>query len=193
VWYIHGANSSPLSFQWIKEKLPKHRVRDIEYSTETPLSEVIAHLVNETTKEAKPINIVSHSLGGVIAVAVAKAAHKVNRIVTMSAPFGGSKIAERLRWWYPCRLFEDIRTSSPTVKALLASPVTIPVLSFVSTGGGVGMMREPNDGVVTVESQLRLSGPRYIQLPLNHFEILLAPETVNPITEFLFDANPSSK
>jgi pimeloyl-ACP methyl ester carboxylesterase len=193
IWYIHGANSSPLSFSWIKQQLPAHTMRNISYSADNPVANTIKCLQEKADSEQQPIHIISHSLGGIIAVSLARLCSNVNSVVTMSTPFGGSKMADRLRWWYPCQMFEDIYTGSRTIQNLQLSFRDVPVLSFVTTGGGVQMMQEPNDGVVTVESQLRLSGARYIHLPLNHFEVLLSPVVIGQIKDFFFHVTPVSK
>lgn len=192
IWYIHGANSSPLSFSWIKQQLPAHVGRNITYSTDHPIADTIATLHETLEAEQQPVHIISHSLGGIIAVSLAQLCRNVKQVVTMSTPFGGCKLADRLRWFFPSQMFENIYTGNRAITNLhTASTSDIPILSFVTKGGGLQMMHEPNDGVVTVESQLRLSGPRYIELPINHFEVLLSPEVIERTKEFIFRDAPS--
>lgn len=186
VWYIHGANSSPASFKYVRPKLANHEHLDVVYHYNTPVRRIIDKLVEEAQKETRPINIISHSLGGVIAVSISQRV-PIRKIVTMGTPFGGSRVASYLRWITPNQLFNDIHPGSGPMTDLRRKPLTCPVMSLVSTEGSNPFLIEDNDGVVTVASQLALEGPTYIQIPTNHFEMLLHDETTSLINGFLFD------
>jgi pimeloyl-ACP methyl ester carboxylesterase len=186
VWYIHGANSSPVSFRYIRPKLVDHEHFEAKYFANTPVRAIIDRLVEEAQSETRPINIVSHSLGGVIAVSIS---HRVpiRKIVTMGTPFGGSRAASFLRWFTPNQLFNDIHPTSGPISDMRRKPLSCPVMSLVSTEGNNPFLIEDNDGVVTVASQLALEGPTYVQIPTNHFEMLLHEEATGLINGFLFD------
>ena len=186
--YIHGANSSPRSFKYIQLALPEHNILNISYSVDTPLLKNTNQIKNAIFEEfsGEEVNIVSHSLGGLIAL---KLHHyqNIGKIVTMSAPFGGSKFVEYLRWICPSyQMFADVKTSSPIVKEIRGTSYTKPVLSIVTTAGGNPLMGEQNDGTVTVNSQLAAHGPIYEHYDLNHFEVLLSDKIVVRIKKFLF-------
>lgn len=183
VWYIHGANSSPLSFAFLKARLKKHRFRDICYDHERSVSHVIDELADEIEASSERVRIVGHSLGGLIGAAVAQKV-AVDRLATIAAPFGGSEAARYLRFFSPHVLFEDIHPRSPLVVGLRLKPLP-PTLSIVTLGGGTPLLPGPNDGVVTVASQTALDGPDYRCLPFNHFEVLLATETIEMIERFV--------
>lgn len=185
-WYIHGANASPTSFSYIKQMLPDHDLRDVSYSCSVPVMKTITTLVARAKEEGRPIRIISHSLGGIMALHLSFNAPNVEKIVTLGTPFGGSKIASLMRWLTPSQLFDDIHPQSGAVRTLFANKLAVPVRSIVTTGGKLPVFHEPNDGVVTVESQKALSGPEYIEISTNHFEVLLHPTTVDLIQEFLF-------
>jgi hypothetical protein len=70
---------------------------------------------------------------------------------------------------------------------LYQSDAGCPTLSLVTVKGDNPMINEDNDGVVSVKSQTAWSAPEYISVPYNHFEVLLADETITIIKEFLFD------
>lgn len=185
VWYIHGANGTPLSFSWIKQQLPGHICHDIDYPDE-PLTRTIENLIELAKQYPLGFDIIAHSMGGIIAVALAQKAINVGRIFTMSTPFGGSRIANILRWYYPCQTFENIHTNNQIIVSLRTIALPTTILSLVTTGGRTPMMTEENDGVVSVTSQMSLRGPEYIRLPLNHFEILLSSDTIKYIRDFIF-------
>lgn len=184
VWYIHGAGSTSLSFNWMKARLPTHEAVDINYTTIKPLAETISYLREQAAAASRPVNIIGHSLGGVIAAAVAQEA-PVSKIVTMGSPFGGSFAASVIRWFAPTQLMRDVSQQSPVLAALRRNPPTTPILSFV-TDSNFTILGERTDGVVTVDSQTTLKGPKYVTMPVNHFEVLLHPEVVDGIKGWMF-------
>ena len=101
--YIHGANASPASFNFIRQYFGEHQATFITYNTETDLADVVLDVANALPKN-EHVSIVGHSLGGVIGVAVSQIpAHSgvVDRIVTAGSPFSGSDVARRLRILFP--------------------------------------------------------------------------------------------
>lgn len=187
VWYIHGAHSSPTSFAYIRKCVPRHDYTDIVYSCDEPVLPVVKHLAEQIQARDRPVYLVGHSLGGVIAVSAARLTSNVAGIVTLASPFGGCKIASLMRWMVPHNLFEDIHPYSTLVGGLQRDPVTVPTLSVVTTAGHSPLIAEPNDSVVSVASQQALRGPVYVTVPLNHFEVLLSDEVVDLISGFIFD------
>lgn len=187
IWYIHGAYSTSRTFNWIKAQLPEHQAINFDYSSYTPVNTVLEQLQDAAAKEDEPFDIVGHSLGGIFATILSQTSTKVRRVVTLSTPFGGSRMAAWLQFMAPGSLLEDIQPFSTTLRDIrnYTGP-GCPMLSVVTTGGGSPVMLERNDGVVTVRSQRALKGPKYIERELNHFEVLLDPTTATAITEFLW-------
>ena len=186
IWFIHGAASTPLSFNWLKAQLRPHVAVDIAYENQTPLVETISYIRAKVSECAEPPVIIGHSLGGVIAASVAQVA-PVSKIITMGTPFGGSFAASVMRWFMPTQLMRDISQQSPILAALQSDPPVVPILSFV-TDSGLNVMGEKTDGVVTVRSQMALKGPTYVTVPNNHFEVLLDPKVATHIDEFIGEA-----
>ena len=184
IWYIHGAASTPLTFNWIKTQLDQHYAVDIEYENETPLQKTIDRLRSKAAKCAVPPVIIGHSLGGVIAAAIAQEV-PVEKVISMSSPFGGSFAASLMRWFMPSQLFRDISQQSPILASLRRNKPKVPMLSIV-TDSNLTIMGEKTDGVVTVLSQKALDGPHYITVPYNHFEVLMAPDVAERINQFVF-------
>lgn len=184
IWYIHGAASTPLSFNWMKINLPPHVAVDIVYESETPLEETVNRLRIQASKCSNPPVIIGHSLGGVIAAAIAQTV-PVEKVVSLASPFGGSFAASLMRWFLPSQLFRDISQQSVILSALRHKKISAPMLSFV-TDSNLTIMGEKTDGVVTVSSQKALDGPTYVTVPYNHFEVLLAPDVIKRINNFIF-------
>jgi len=100
--YIHGANSSPRSFKYIQLSLPEHNILNISYSVDTPLLKNANKIKNVIFEEfpEENVSIISHSLGGLIALKLHQY-QRIEKIVTMASPFGGSRFIEYLRWICP--------------------------------------------------------------------------------------------
>lgn len=188
--YIHGARATSKSFEYLKFQLSTHQDILIDYDTEKPLKEFVHELNSElshTLGESK-FTIIGHSLGGIIAVHLANLNKNVEKIVTLSTPFGGSKQAAILKWFCPgYALFNDMAPKSHYMKEFGKIKLDIPVMSFVTTGGGVPIFYEPNDGVVTIASQKSIKFPKYIDSSCGHFEILLDKDVSKQINQFIFN------
>lgn len=192
IWYIHGANASPTSFNYIKSQLPEHQSVDISYSATEPIGETIAKIAKQLDR---PVHIIAHSLGGVIAVVLSQLKpHFVKSIVTMGTPFGGSEIATRAAVLVPFDPFiSNITTFNPILLACRMRGAVVPTMTIVTTKGGNAFETAPNDGVVTVSSQLALANATVVvQVPLNHFESLLCPSTIKTITTFHQELLPTT-
>jgi uncharacterized alpha/beta hydrolase family protein len=197
IWYIHGANCSPLSFNRIIDKLPKHKFEFISYNSKMSLDEILHHTWNELP-EKNQIDLVGHSLGGVISILIAheskfpEANKKINirNVVTISSPLGGSIHANILKYIYPeYKILKGISTKSEFIEGLLRLGIACPTLSLVSISGNLPTIKEKNDGVVTISSQKAIKGPKYVEINANHFEILQSDETIKEIKNFLFNEN----
>lgn len=185
--YIHGAFSSSLGFTRVIEKLPEHNRLTPEYSVSRPAAKVIQD-IDAMIKDANvPVTIVSHSLGGIIGVSISQRNPLVNQVITMSTPFGGSKAADLIKWVKPHTLFSTISTTSPIILEMHHKALRCPVTSIVTTRGDNPMFNEPNDSVVTVESQRALKGAIYHSMNYNHNEILMSDDIVNMVYQLVFN------
>jgi pimeloyl-ACP methyl ester carboxylesterase len=197
VWFIHGANASPASFNHIKKELEldpelnDYNFVDITYDCQEDLKSIVSVLAASAPKN-KQFYMVGHSLGGVLAAAVSQKIKQfelpvsLRGVVSLASPFGGSESADYLRWMYPhYYLFRSISTQSRIITDVKAVGAVVPTLSIVTTSGNNPLFPSANDGVVTVASQRALPKATYIEMPYNHFEILVSKETVDHIKLFL--------
>lgn len=190
IFYIHGINSTALSFNYIWSKLPPHNIQFIEYGFKDDIEEITSSVINILSNyKDKQFSIVGHSMGGMIALL----AHlndniNIDKIVTIASPFNGCKIVTILKRMYPqySDIFEKLKSDSELIKQIQTLKISKPVLSLVGNYGNFPTLKEPNDGVVTVDSQMSLNGPKYLKIDANHFEILLHDDTVKHIKNFLF-------
>lgn len=188
VVYLHGLNSSGLSFKYVQSKLPAHNVVNVNYQSHQPLAQSIVEVLNQIPKNT-PISVVGHSLGGLIATLIApKFPGHIKNLITISAPLGGSKAANVVRWLpgHP-QVMADIATSSGFINQLRDQKEPVcPVLNIVSTGGHLNSSSEPNDSVVTIASQCALPFGSKEQVFANHFEVLMHDDTIRLIKDQIF-------
>lgn len=197
VWFIHGANASPLSFVYLKDKLKsdpdfaEYALVDVAYNCQDNLANLVK-IMTASAKKGKPIYLVGHSLGGVMATAIAQRVKHyelnidIRGVFSISSPFGGSESADYLRWLYPTyHLFRSISTTSRIITDLVATGAVVPTTSIVSTSGNNPLFSTANDGVVTIRSQRALKGAEYIEVNSNHFESLLNVDTLEHLKLFL--------
>jgi pimeloyl-ACP methyl ester carboxylesterase len=187
ICYIHGFNQSPHSFNYLRLLLPTHDAVALSYKSHQPLRDSMQEVRDRLPKGE--FALVGHSLGGVLAVLMtAEHADRVTKVVTISSPLGGSKAASSLRWipGHP-KIVEDITPSSPKIELISQLKLSVPTLSLVSTAGGLTLSPEPNDGIVTVDSQRALKFGRKVEIKANHFEILMFERTAKLIEGFLFE------
>lgn len=186
--YIHGANSTSRSFNYIQQRLPDHEILNLEYDVNVPFlqnKQVMADMIKQTFGRKK-ICVVGHSLGGLFAVRLMNENKNVERAFVMSAPFGGSKFINYISWLCPgYQLFKDISTSSDVIKYFKITKQTKPIMQVITTGGGNPFLGEPNDGTVTVSSQKAIGGAVFTESSRNHFEVLLDDKTVSLMKQYM--------
>lgn len=187
VWYIHGANCTFRSFNYIRSKLPEHDAQEFAYTHDGPVHKVVDRLVAALAAQPEPVILVGHSLGGVIALAATQRSDKIAKVATMAAPFGGSETAALMRWLTPSQLLDDIHPNAPLMCAIRQGRLHgTDAMSIVTTGGRNTMITGDNDGVVTIASQTCIKGPVYLRIPVNHSEVLLCDDVVDLLSGFLF-------
>lgn len=193
IWYLHGAHATSRSFNWLRRELPSHESFAPEYITQSPIRSVLNGLVEEANRASEPFDIVGHSLGGVLAIAIAQKSTNVRNVVTIGSPFGGSEVASLMRWFAPGSILEDIRPNSPMLQSVRGNwdKLKLTPLCIVTTGGGNPLMAGDNDGVITVDSQMALHGAKYVFRDVNHFECLLDLEVAKLIEEHLWQTSMS--
>ena len=185
--FIHGFNSSPHSFNYLRSQLPEHDATLVTYASHQPLRDSMQEVRTKLPKGR--FSLVGHSLGGVLAVLMAaEAVDRVDHVVAISAPFGGSRAASTLRWLpgHP-KVMEDITPNAGKIELISQLKLQVPTLSIISTGGTLAVVGDANDSVVTVASQKALKFGRKVEVKANHFEVLLHDKTVKQISSFLFD------
>lgn len=189
--YVHGASSTPVSFNYIYQNLPKHNRHDFTYDCSKPIKDTIIALTQfySLSNFGDECYLVGHSMGGIIAT-VASYIRPAKKAIIISSPLAGSKAATYLKWMFPkYGLFDNISMNSPAINKIQEKGAVIPTLNIITEGGESPVIKEKNDGVVSVESQSSLKNCTSMIFNLNHFEVLLSPDVVREIKNFLWDSS----
>jgi len=102
--------------------------------------------------------------------------------VSLSTPYGGSKQADYARYFLPFnRLMKDIGPASRPMADAKKLPAPPCWTQVVTTRGASPWIQEPNDGVVTIESQQYRTDFELVELPLNHYEVVISNQVVEII------------
>jgi pimeloyl-ACP methyl ester carboxylesterase len=178
--YIHGANATPLSFNFIR-----HHVGDgmmLSYDSNHGFKPNLERFKNEL-KNVHDIVFVAHSLGGIYALHLANAfPDRINQVISLSTPYGGHALADYAKTFMPfLPLLNDIGPNSWPISSLHDVALPCAWCNVVTTKGNAPWMMEPNDGVVSVASQRYRSDMMLIEVDVNHYEVMLAVDTINII------------
>jgi pimeloyl-ACP methyl ester carboxylesterase len=184
--YIHGASATSESFVHIREHIKKPDLA-IDYDSANGFADNLKEM-KAKLDDVEKIFFIAHSLGGIYALHLAD--HFPNKVlgaVTLSTPYGGSREADFARYFLPfSRLMRDIGP--------LAGPMArVRELNFpkgkwtnvVTTRGQSPWVVEENDGVVTLASMRYHLDMELVELPLNHYEVVISNKTVEIIQDRL--------
>lgn len=178
--FIHGANQSSYSWNYIREKLNHSNEILIDYSSMNRFYSNLDSMVRQIGDT--PVFVVGHSLGGIYAVHLLKHCNVVGG-VTISTPFRGSSAADWAKYLVPqYPLFKDVgRRSRPIVEAN-DIPITVPWTQVVSTSGSVPYLKEENDGVCTIGSmEHRKNEMKCVRVEHTHYEVMCSNKVVDII------------
>ena len=181
--YIHGANASHESFNYIREHIGG-RDMTVDYSSLNSFESNLEDLYQQLKGE-KDIFFIAHSLGGVYSLYLANRMPKqVKGAVTLSTPYGGSEIADYAKYFMPFnRLFKDVGSHSPIIKNSLELKVQHPWCNVVTTVGNAPWIIKHNDGVVSVDSMRFRTDMDLVFVDCNHYEVVLNPKVVDIIKQ----------
>ena len=180
--YIHGANATSESFNYIKSKLGNGL--DINYDSRNGFENNLKDM-QSTLQNYKNLVFVAHSLGGIYSLHLANSMpDSIKGAVTLSTPYGGAEVADYAQYFLPfSRLMRDIGPSSWVMKQASRIKIQHPWTNIVTVKGQSPFMHEPNDGVVTIASQKHHEDMELVEVDCNHYEVVLSDIVVGLIKE----------
>jgi pimeloyl-ACP methyl ester carboxylesterase len=180
--YIHGANATSESFNYIKSKLGSGI--NIDYDSRNGFENNLNDMIKQLSG-VKDIAFVAHSLGGIYSLHIANTLPKqVLGAVTLSTPYGGAEVADYAQYFLPfSRLMRDIGPSSWAMKQANKIKIQHPWTNIVTVKGQSPFMLAHNDGVVTIASQKYHEDMELVEVGYNHYEVVLSDEVVEIIKE----------
>ena len=185
--YIHGASATAESFTHIR-----HYVRDVfdepemvlEYKSDHGFDNNLLNMKGELDDEER-LFFISHSLGGIYSLYLADYYKETTHGgVSLSTPYGGSKEADFARYFLP---FNQLMKDSGAIHGPIVKSRKIPAppnwTQIVTTAGQSPWIYQPNDGVVTLESMRYRKDFELIEMPLNHYEVVISDKVVEIILD----------
>ena len=180
--YIHGANATSESFNYIRSKLGDGV--DINYDSRNGFENNLKDM-QLTLSTYTDLVFIAHSLGGIYSLHLANTMPmSVKGAVTLSTPYGGAEVADYAKYFLPfSRLMRDIGPSSWVMKQASRIKIQHPWTNIVTVKGQSPFMAEHNDGVVTIASQRHHDDMELIEVDYNHYEVVLAEPVIKIIKE----------
>jgi predicted alpha/beta hydrolase family esterase len=185
--YIHGANATSTSFNYIKTQVLQQSTV-LNYSSTNGFVTNLEEMLSVVKKVRGPIFFVAHSLGGVYALHLSQhMPDKVAGAVTLSTPYSGSNEADIARMFLPnSQLLKDISPSNTIISSMSSMTVPANWSNIVTTRGSSPFINTANDGVVTSTSMKHLNGQmKLIEVDLDHYEVLQSSEVISIISSQL--------
>jgi len=177
--YIHGANATGDSFNYIRKNLRHNDEIVLEYDSANGFDNNL-EMMRQQLENYDGMFFICHSLGGIYALHLANIYQdRVLGAVTLSTPYGGAESAEYTRHLMPfSKLLKDISPSSGPMRRARELPITHPWTNVVSLRGNSPWIIHPNDGVVTIKSMRCREDMELKELDVNHYEVVLNKKTI---------------
>ena len=187
VIWLHGANQTSLSFEYLRTKTQFTNEILVNYSSMNRFQDNLEMIAKQVQGKG-PHFVIGHSLGGLYALHLT---HYVRVIggVSISTPFRGSSTADWAKYIVPSYpLFKDIGRKSDPVRQANEMTLEIPWTQIVSTTGSVPYHNGPNDGVVTLASMTHRTDMEHVEVPHTHYETMCSDAVAEIILSRYSDA-----
>jgi len=182
VIWIHGANQTSLSFEYLRQKTNFKNEILVNYSSMNRFYDNL-DMITEQCQNKGPHFVIGHSMGGLYALHLTKYLRIVGG-VSISTPFRGSSTADWAKYIVPSYpLFKDIGRKSDPIKQANDIELDIPWTQIVSTTGSVPYHNGPNDGVVTLASMTNRTDMEHVEVPHTHYETMCSVQVAELVKQ----------
>jgi pimeloyl-ACP methyl ester carboxylesterase len=185
--YIHGASATAASFthirQYVRDEFEEPDIM-LEYKSEDGFDNNLKQMYGKLDG-AERLFFISHSLGGIYALHLANYYREITQGgVSLSTPYGGSREADFARYFLPFnQLMRDIGVISTPMREVRNLPAPPNWTQIITTVGQSPWIRDNNDGVVTLDSMRYRKDFEQIEVPLNHYEVVISDKVVEIILD----------
>lgn len=181
IFAIHGAWSSPVSFNYLQTKIKANwQFLIYDHSSET-MEEIVDRARREIPKESI---VIGHSLGGIIAMLLHES-NSLKKSITLASPLYGLELNLVQLYFTRSKLIKQITRDSDAIRTMKSISYNKPVLHLIANRGFNPFIYEANDGVLPQRIQTAWSAGKMVEVNANHYEILQSCETINLIKEFM--------
>ena len=182
IFAIHGAFSSPGVFNYMRLKIHNQQWRLFDYSNDVnDFVQICNSAANEITE---PCHVIGHSMGGMIALYLAK--HRnIKSITTIASPLNGLDFNLAQQYFSRSSFIRELSTNGKIIRELQDHDYAVPVQHIISTRGFNPYMFDENDGVVSLKSQRGWAAGIAYEINSNHSEIMQNDECVKLIEQFV--------
>lgn len=180
VIWIHGANQTSLSFNFLRNQTQFTNEILVNYSSADKFYYNLDK-ISEQIQNKGPHFVIGHSMGGLYALHLTQL-HRIVGGVSISTPFSGSWTADWAKYIVPSYpLFKDVGRRSLPVKNATDIKLNIPWTQIITTSGMVPYHGGPNDGVVTIESMQSRNDMDKVELAHTHYETMVSHQVAEVI------------
>jgi len=181
VIWLHGANQTSLSFEYLRTKTQFKKEILVNYSSMNRFYDNM-DMITEQCQNKGPHFVIGHSLGGLYALHLTKYLRVVGG-VSISTPFRGSSTADWAKYIVPSYpLFKDIGRKADPIREANEIELDIPWTQIVSTSGSVPYHNGPNDGVVTLASMTHRTDMELVEVPHTHYETMVSDQVAEIVS-----------
>lgn len=181
---IHGAFSTPTIFNYLRGELKEYNWNFLDYSDITgDVKSLVTQCINDFKDTKEQYHIVGHSMGGLIALALADQPF-VKTVTTIAAPLGGLELSTLQSYLSRSSFLGEIRTYSAFMSSVHNQDYTKPVQHVITTQGFNPWSYDESDGVVSLRSQRGWKVGKTHDISANHSEVMLHPDTVSTLKNF---------
>lgn len=193
VIYIHGANADADNFNYYKLILSKHESISPEYSMDENPYDLVENIKQQKEREfgKKPVILVGHSFGGILAGWFASVYHAdVKHLITIATPWHGTPVARIFGWVFADPEWKHNKPNADVLNLLQKKQYVKPHTNIVCTKGSnavAGIGGKSNDGMIPCDSQIgtppKFTKTQNIHIEAGHSGVLLN----NSVTDLLRD------
>ena len=198
VIYLHGANASPENFNYYTLKLPEHPFFAPAYDMEDDPFDIVEILRIRKEREfgKKPVVLVGHSFGGLIASWYASVyPRRVNHLITIATPWQGTPFARIFGYfWRNEKVFQNTKPGAEVLSLLQEKNFNGKHTNIICTRGAnpvAGLGGKANDGMISCDSQGAtppgFKNTQNVTIEAGHSEVLLNNFVTDMLQEIIFE------